>query len=215
MTKIIDMAREAWKSVSSAVALLMWKMIEVPSRSRTVTHEAGHALIAWTSSTVTRITAIAIGATNDIETVGFTNYVTFYRHDPEAPHDLWELCAISLAGLAAEEVVYGFFIPELAKTDLQKASQRAKQIVINEEECKQRTCPWGDLRLEEVRIDFVWRAFVDSQPDRRQEILNICYSRALKMLRAERSRLDALGAAIAAKKRLNTADIEAILGKRS
>jgi len=95
---------------AAALALARWRpelQPEPPATApdpRAVAHEAGHALVAWHCTSVTRVLRVDVTRSSDGQPGG---HVLLNRLAWRAPDALWCELAVTLAGMAGELVVFG------------------------------------------------------------------------------------------------------------
>ena len=201
----------SWNAAKKFVRALLREgshLLPFSGRSRMATHEAGHAIVAWHSSCVVNITKITIVPDR---TSGYGGATCFDVCNRLKPENLWERVAISLAGLAAEALVYDDLGIGGSSSDLDRAGIIAENIADLPYDLSR--CPWTDVEYASQRFDLTPLAH-KSLTSTNRKILNICLQRAVMILEVHRQQLNALTAAIKSQDTLDSETIRAVLGER-
>ncbi|MBU1017316.1 ATP-dependent zinc metalloprotease FtsH [Patescibacteria group bacterium] len=185
-------------------------------KTRTAYHEAGHALVASclpNSDPVQRVSIISRSYS-----LGFTDISPQRDRYNETKTRLLEFIAISLAGRAAEKLVYNEETVGAAN-DIEKATQLAKKMV-----CEFGMSPLGPI-LYGGGEERKWLAFqLGDDTSYSQEIakkidgeikkiVDSCFKKADDILRKNRKTLDILAKELVIKETLEKEDIDKILEK--
>lgn len=137
-------------------------------RARAAAHEAGHALVAWSSMHVSRVKGARLRGLGD-GTVNFD--IRDYEHLHSAA---WDAAVISLAGLAGEIVAFGSVRSGDSEDDLLKARETAGRIASGEWRR-----PWTAVPGEGLDI----AAMFESPPSADvASVLRQCYLRARHLI---------------------------------
>lgn len=176
------------------------------SLDRAACHEAGHALVAWDSQFVERVTSVSIATAGGGE-------VLRSRSSRHTTTMLWDDMVIALAGIAGEAEMLQTIFTQEARGDLNKALTSAKELAAHERTIKA-TCltPWEPSYVTLTDVTEFYQDTPLSPPERR--ILNHAFQRAMQLTRRGRSRLETLMRALRKRRMLDTADLRKLLGPR-
>ena len=188
-------------------------------RTRVAVHEAGHAIASFVSPSVTKIDSITVTVTefeNGETTIDGKVCAKLVRVVPNL-EDCWEQVVIRVAGLAAEALIYGYFMSSDAEQDLYDARDFAERII--ELECESGrhkdafySCPWNIDPLVKTYFDFAGCVdLILIIAPKESEILNLCYARAQTLIREKRRQLDALATTLEKKDFLTDFESKSIL----
>src|SRR5687768_4009469 len=92
-----------------------WPRRDVTPDERTAAHETGHAIMAWVSPSVLRITEVTIDASED------RGVVRFDRTPIRNALHRWDSIAIGLGGIAGEGIAFGNVKAGGCMSDLHRA----------------------------------------------------------------------------------------------
>lgn len=171
---------------------------------RACVHEAGHAIVAWSSACVDEVVSVRYERPN-----GYTDWQI--NAGVEAVVEAhWERCAIRLAGLAAEEVILGNVEPKYARDDMMHALRHAKEAE-RLATCVNPMRSWGRLSRPNHYIPSAYDA---PMSDYVSAVLHTCYSRAVVVCRHHERSLRRLGDMLHRHLHLDTVTIQKTLGPR-
>lgn len=168
------------------------------SRVRAAAHESGHALVAWSSMHVSRVTGARLKGIGG----GMVNYDirAFLRSAA------WDATAIGLAGLAGEIVAFGTVRSGDSENDLVKARTNAQRIVDGGW-----ARPW--VAVPGAGLDI--GAMFESPPSTAvAETLRACYLRARGTILQRPDLFKRLQQELLARGEIDAAGIERLLGPR-
>ena len=169
--------------------------------SRMAVHEIGHAVAAWSCTLVDcveRVTISPLGGS-----------VVYQLRCTDDDGQRWCALVISLAGPAAEAMVYRRWKSKPARYDLRHARKLAAELV----ERGSLMPPW-QAPTQKVRVPFD-RAFSDGVSPQQVAIMSQGYSEARRVVRAHGSSYYRLVAKLLRSLRLGTDDLAVHLPKRS
>jgi ATP-dependent Zn protease len=184
--------------------------IEAPNlfMVRTAAHEAGHALLALSTTAVARVTGIRV---DDDGLAGVMNYRKSHLvYLDESPRALWCLLVIDLGGMVAEMMVCGSVKTNPCRDDLLSARAYAKQIV---DVSTLGRFPWS--RPRRTKAPDFHRMFEGGLPEVEHEVMSLAYGLAWDLLERRREQLDELAALLAHKKVLSEHEVEQWFGNRN
>lgn len=182
-----------------------------PDEKRTIAvHEAGHAVVGWTTPAAGPVTKISIVSRGRLG--GFTQMVAEEERFVVGRDELEDRLAVLMGGLAAEELVLGQ-PSNGAGSDLRLATALARRMVCElgmSQGLGRRTLgvPVAGPYLEDARLDPDYSADMASKID--VEISRFgdeAFARATAVLTDNRSTLDALATLLAEKETLREADL--------
>jgi len=184
--------------------------IEAPSLHmiRTSSHEAGHALLALSTTAVARVTGIKV---DDDGLAGVMNYRKSHLvYLDQSPKALWCLLVIDLGGMVAEMMVCGSVKTNPCRNDLLSALAYAKQIV---DISTLGRFPWS--RPRRTKAPDFRLMFEGGLSEAEHEVLVLAYGHAWDLLERRREQLDELAALVADKKGLSEHEVEQWFGNRN
>lgn len=155
-------------------------------------HEAGHAIAAWICPHVQEVSL----ATIESEFGGMVLFKVFAK--------TWPQIVISLAGIAAEQIIFGKFNAKPAETDLLSARALCKKINIENIPIKSRMT----LGLSFDKI------FLQKLSKKEKIILSAAYLKAKEILSDKKILLIKLTSSLLLLKSMNEKQLSLVLGKR-
>ena len=170
---------------------------------RTARHEAGHAFLYWLSGTTpSYLTIVARGGHG-----GYMRQAEKQNKEMFTREEMLGLIRTALGGRAAEIVYYGDKdgISTGASGDLMSATHRAQLML----------CAYG--MDEDFGLAVVGEEAADSAEVRARvnQILKEPMAEAIRLIRENKDKLDALVAELLVKNHMSGAEIEAVLGKKT
>ncbi|HTM68726.1 MAG TPA: hypothetical protein VL426_05505 [Candidatus Binatia bacterium] len=181
-----------------------WPRHDVPPDERTAAHEAGHAILAWVSPNVSRLTAVTLDD-KDGDAV-----VRFDRRPLVTPADRWDSIVIALAGIAGEGRAFGSIKAWGAGRDLHRARLWAEELAAAGD-------PMAAWLWEEPRaastLD-VGAMYKDRPSPLACDVLNKGFRRAKDVIALRPDKFDALRAALRQRRSLTHDEVGALLGPR-
>lgn len=155
-------------------------------------HEAGHAITAWICPHVQEVSLATIESE-------FGGTVLFKIFDKT-----WPQIVISLAGVAAEQLIFGKFNPKPAEMDLLSARALCKKINIEDLPIKSRII--SDLSFDKI--------FFQKLSKKEKIILLTAYLKAKEILSDRKVLLIKLISSLLLLKSMNEKQLSLVLGKR-
>lgn len=169
-------------------------------------HEGGHALVQLllpeTTDPLHKITIIPRG-----RALGVTHSLPEREKYITTKEEMLAAIMTALGGRAAEELVFGKLTTG-AYSDFKKATDIARGMV-----CSYGMAPEiGSVMYSQAQGDFVYSQTTAEKIDREvQKIIDKCYSKALKLLKTNRDKLDKLVEALLDKETLYASEVYSLL----
>ena len=170
---------------------------------RLAVHEAGHAVAGWCCTLVGEVTV----ATIEDKSGGFVRHSYYAIGGPEAE---WCEMVISLAGIAAEAMVYSRWRTAGSEGDLSRALALAKSIDARGQE----SLPWDRLGFAAGPVPDFTKMFKAELPTAVLENLEEGYRMTRQVLRSHGSRFFKMVTLLLTKRAVTRFDMERALGKR-
>jgi cell division protease FtsH len=179
-------------------------------RHRVAIHEAGHAIVAWSMTTVAEVSSIVIFSGGN----GMTTWTGDKRmYDSGHPLALWERCAVCFGGIAAEAHAYGNYYRYASADDLRKAWAVSERLANRSAMSPMfAISPWG-TPPDDARSDIA-SMFPGPIPSLQERILLAAYCRARLVAAVQHRELRALAREAVRRRKLNAEDIALVLGPR-
>lgn len=169
----------------------------------TVVHEAGHAVLAWYCTAVVDVTCVNVRRDSGAKAGGHVSYRSLPVSSPAA---VWCDVVVSLAGLAAELMVFGSFFSGRCASDLSCARRGAEAIVRSGYEPPGGLGPGPSLPFD--------RMFADPLPDQELRVLRAAYRVARDILEERSEDLSRLSQLLISRPVVGGADLRSVLGRR-
>jgi len=172
-------------------------LVDAERRLRIAGHEAGHALLAWLAPHVTGILGTKWHDEVAARRVSTTHTGTLVIASlDDLLRWVWEEAAITAAGMAAEEVVWGRFDSQGASDDITKLLNKADAICLATVSSPPRP-PWPDPESAEAptNVDFRRCDPNELRPEC-AAVMNACFLQARRRIVAHRAAFDRLHAAL-------------------
>lgn len=177
---------------------------QVPTDERTAAHEAGHAILAWVSPKVIRLTTVTMDD-EDGDAV-----VRFDRKELRTNADLWDSITIGLAGIAAEGLAFESVKAGGARRDLERAAKWAEGLAASGDPLA--TFPFAEPKAIS-RLD-IGRLYETRPSPLACDVLNLAYRRAKDVIAMRPDKFDALRTLLRERRTLDPSEVEAVLGPR-
>lgn len=180
-------------------------MLTEEDRKKTAYHEAGHAMVTLLTPEHTdplhKVTIIPRG-----RALGVTHSLPEREKYSVSKEEILADITMAMGGRAAEHLVFNELTGG-ASSDFKTATDKARRMV-----CKLGMSDLGFVVYGQNQEDFPYsQATAEKIDDEVRKILDICYQRALDLLKANRDKLDKLSLALIEKETMFAAEIYELL----
>ena len=200
----INQADFDWALERVVAGLQQRKVLTEKERRILAYHEGGHALMSHLMSELSPLQKVTIVARGDA--LGYTYHLPEEDRYLHTKEELIDWMIVTLAGRAAEEVVFGH-VTNGAANDLEKVTSLARSMVFE----------WGmsdsvssrTMRADNYALSEETKRLRDSEQAR---LTDGAYEEALRLVKKHRASLDRLAAALLEKETLVRDEVFEILG---